>query len=104
MAIVLMHEHNITVQEAMDRIEKWYQQRTCEFVDAMSKIPVVQNKKVQADLRRYVWGLANWVTANWEWSFESGRFWKGMELDEEMKNAYDLVVELMPQKAAATPA
>jgi len=104
MAIVLMHEHNITVQEAMDRVGQWYHQRARDFVNAMANLPVMDSKKEQVDIRKYVWGLGNWVTANYEWSFESERFWGGMELDEEMKSGHDVVIELMPQQAITSTA
>jgi hypothetical protein len=99
MAIVLMNGENLSVQQAMDRVGEWYHQSARDFVEAMSDLPIVESKKVQVDIQRYIWGLGNVVTANYEWSYESERFWNGMTLDEEMKNGHALMIELLPRKA-----
>jgi hypothetical protein len=104
MAIVLMHGENLSVQQAMNRVGEWYHQRTRDFVNAMADLPIVESKKVQVDIQKYVWGLGNWVTANYEWSFESERFWNGMALDDEMKSGHELMIELMPQQAITSSA
>ena len=98
MVVILMREHNVSVQGAMDLIEARYQQKARDFVRRMSNLPTFESKKVQMDVQRYIWGIGNWVTANYEWSFETDRYWNGAKLDEEMKNAHDLMIELMPQQ------
>jgi len=99
MAIVIMNERGVGVQEAMDIVGQWYRQRAKDFVKAMHDLPIAE-PKVQADIQKYVWGLGNWVTANYEWSFESERFWGGIPLDEDAKTVHDQVsIELMPQRA-----
>jgi hypothetical protein len=104
MVIVLMNGENLSVQEAMNRVGEWYHQRARDFVNAMSDLPIVESKKVRVDIQKYIWGLGNGVTANYEWCFESERFWNGMALDEEMKNGHELMIELLPQKAITSSA
>jgi hypothetical protein len=105
MAIVLIHGEKLSVQQAIDRVGMWYHQRARDFVHAMSDLPVVADKKVQDDIQKYVWGLGNWVTANYEWSLRTERFWNGMmPFDEEIKNGHELMVELMPQQTITSTA
>jgi len=104
MVVILMKELNISVQGAMDVVETWYHQKARDFVGRMSNLPTVESKKVQMDIQRYVWGVGNWVTANYEWSFESERYWNG-KLDEVVKDAHDVMIELIPtQRAIASSA
>src|ERR1700761_338338 len=91
LVIVLMNEQNLSVQEAMDYVGVWYDARGKAFVSAMNSLPSPQ--KDCEDLKRYIWGLGNWVTANYEWSFDSMRFFKTREEQEEVRK--NRTVELM---------
>jgi len=98
MVIVIMGERGVGVQEAMDIVGQWYRKTSQDFIKAMHDLPTA-NSEVQADIQKYAWGIGNWVTANYEWSFESERFWGITHLDEDAKAAHDIFVELMPQSS-----
>lgn len=106
LAIVLMNAHSLGVQDAMNAVCKWYHQRARDFVLAMKNLPTTsemfgpenRDPQVDEDVKTYVWGLGNWVTANYEWSFESERFWGGAKLANKGGDAHEVVVELMPKK------
>ncbi|GJJ12833.1 hypothetical protein Clacol_007078 [Clathrus columnatus] len=74
--IVLMNERDMTVQEAMDFVGDWYEARSKQFIILLNFVLENHSDKDpgQVDLKRYIRGLAIWVTANYEWSFESQRF------------------------------
>lgn len=78
--IVVMKQFNYSVQEAMDYVCRWYHNRANDFLKAMSDLPECPDIKTRDQLKEYVYGLGNWVTANYEWSFGSKRFF-GNEIE-----------------------
>ncbi|KAK7443530.1 hypothetical protein VKT23_015703 [Stygiomarasmius scandens] len=76
--IVVMHQKGLSVQEAMDDVNEWYNQRGKDFLDAMLDLPECPSNAVREKLKWYVHGLGNWVTANYEWSFGSKRFFSSL--------------------------
>ena len=95
--IVLIHEKNYSVQEAMDDVDRWYTGRQQDFIRLMKELPKSGDKEIDDNLEKYVWLLGNWVTANYEWSFKSKRFF-GAKNDEVHK---ERVVELLPRQMIA---
>ncbi|KAF8532360.1 isoprenoid synthase domain-containing protein [Gautieria morchelliformis] len=78
--IVVMNQYNFSVQEGMDYVCRWYHNRANEFMRAMTDLPECPDIKTRDQLKEYVYGLGNWVTANYEWSFGSKRFF-GNEIE-----------------------
>ncbi|KAJ7644873.1 isoprenoid synthase domain-containing protein [Roridomyces roridus] len=73
--IVVMKEHELSVQAAMDFIGAWYHRNTDEFCALMRDLPACKDDlETRNQLKKYVAGLADWVTSNWEWSLNSGRY------------------------------
>ncbi|KAF9465685.1 isoprenoid synthase domain-containing protein [Collybia nuda] len=95
LVIVLMDgDKKMTVQTAMDLVGQWYRKRGQDFVEGLKRLPSVDDGNYEVlCLHQYAWGLGNWVTANYEWSFESHRFF-GEENGEVMKHR---VVKLLPK-------
>jgi hypothetical protein len=112
LAIVLMDSRKIGVQESMNAVGEWYHERAREFVSSMNDLPTSSelfgkenaNPQLDEDVRKYVWGLGNWVTANYEWSFESERFWGSAKLEESENGGHEIVVELMQQQKVVAAA
>jgi len=80
----------------MDFVNEWYTARCNKFVKRMDDLfaSTSPDAPYTEDLRKYVWGLANWVTANYEWSFESQRFFGALNVDVRKYR----VVDLLPSK------
>ncbi|KAF9465703.1 isoprenoid synthase domain-containing protein [Collybia nuda] len=95
LVIVLMNgNENLGVQAAMDLVGDWYRERSREFIEGLKRLPRVDEGDYEIlSLHQYAWGLGNWVTANYEWSFQSQRFF-GERNGEAMKHS---VVELLPK-------
>lgn len=94
--ILLMEKRNLSVQEAMDLMDEWYQKRSSQFIDLMKETEALLDdaNHIQRDLKTYIRGLAHWVTANYEWSFETNRFFGTLS-----KKIYTVrTVSLMPKK------
>jgi len=93
--IVLMNENKaLSIQAAMEVVGDWYKQRGRHFVKYLAQLPSPNdgNSEIQC-LHQYAWSLGNWVTANYEWSFESQRYF-GEQNSEVRKHG---IVELLPK-------
>lgn len=94
--IVLMEKQKLSIQEAMDFVDEWYQRRSSKFIDIMKEMEETldESDRMQRDLKIYIKGLAQWVTANYEWSFETSRFFGPHHKDIYKARA----VALMPKR------
>ncbi|KAF8516537.1 terpenoid synthase [Hysterangium stoloniferum] len=92
--IVVQNQYKCSVQEAMDYINEWYQKRANDFLNAMTDLPECHDIKVRDQLKQYVFGLGNWVTGNYEWSFGSMRFF-GADVDKVKQTG---IVSLLPPR------
>lgn len=103
-AIVLMAERGFSVQEAMDFVGDWYQSRSRHFVLLLDFLWGSQSDKDpgHVELRSYLLGLATWVTANYEWSFESQRFFGAQHKEIYEKKCVDLLPKRVTAAAAAS--
>ena len=95
--IVLMEERNFTIQEAMDYLSTWYHEQADQFITIKSSLLSCGNKEIDACINTYAEGLANWITANYHWSFQTKRFFgdKAAEIQQHG------LVELLPNKSLA---
>ncbi|KAF8175944.1 isoprenoid synthase domain-containing protein, partial [Mycena galopus ATCC 62051] len=66
-------EHNIGIQEAVKYLGTLHDQIKASFLDAAQNLPS-WGEPTATEVRRYVDGIGNWVRANYEWSFESRRY------------------------------
>lgn len=92
MVSVAMKEEGLDVQGAMDYISEKHRKLVQTFVDDMANIPSFP-EPVDSLVSKYVLGIADWVTANMEWSFESERYFgkRGREIQSQ------LVFQLRPK-------
>ncbi|KAF7373065.1 Terpene cyclase [Mycena sanguinolenta] len=58
--VVVMHEHGLSVQDAMDF--------------AIRDVPPCDSVIIRTRVKMYFAAIANWVTCNYEWSLRSGRY------------------------------
>lgn len=78
-----MHHSSLSKQEAMYAIDIWYNDQIEQFIVAMMNLPDCPDKTTRARVKEYVWGLANCVTANYEWSLDNVRYNIQEEIDNE---------------------
>ncbi|KZT42148.1 terpenoid synthase [Sistotremastrum suecicum HHB10207 ss-3] len=90
---VAMKEQNLDVQEAMDYVGRRYYGLRDTFLAGFHDLPS-WSPKIDSELKDYIWGVGNWVTANVEWSFESERYFgtRGPEIREHRS------VALLPRR------
>jgi len=89
-----MKAKRLSLQEAIYEVDKLYQTMACQFLKLLGNLPECTNEAEERSLTEYVWGLANWVTANVEWSYSSERYFG--KIGPEMKKTG--MVELWPKK------
>ncbi|KAJ6457616.1 isoprenoid synthase domain-containing protein [Mycena sanguinolenta] len=70
---VVMHEHGLSIQDAMDFVGRWYRGKVEDFCTAMRDLPPCSSLYTRHHVKMYATGIANWVTANYEWSLRSSR-------------------------------
>ena len=70
MVSVFMKYKRIPLQEAINEVGELYQMKAKQFLKLLENLPqcTIDEEK---SLKEYVWGMANWVTANVEWSYLS---------------------------------
>lgn len=92
--VLIDGNERLTVQETMDKVGEWYKQRGRDFGEVLKQLPSADDGNYEIlCLHEYARGLGNWVTANYEWSFESHRFF-GEQNNEVLKHQ---IVELLPK-------
>ena len=92
MVTVIMHERDVDLQGAMDYIGELHEGLVKSFLLAKDRLPS-WGEPVDSQVARYVHGLGNWVRANYQWSFESQRYFgtKGLDIMKHRR------VELLPK-------
>ncbi|KAJ6543023.1 terpenoid synthase [Mycena capillaripes] len=70
---IIALERNIGIQEAVDCLGAVHDRTKADFLDAMQNLPP-WGEPTDSAVRRYVDSIGNWVRANYEWSFESLRY------------------------------
>ncbi|KAF7336458.1 Terpene cyclase [Mycena sanguinolenta] len=97
--IVVMRQQELSVQDAMDFVGRWYCQAAEEFLEAMRDVPQCGSVIIRTRVKMYFAAIANWVTSNYEWSLRSGRYFPAdqdplesgwvvplLEVDHKIKN------------------
>ncbi|KAJ7104964.1 terpenoid synthase [Mycena epipterygia] len=70
---IIALERKIGIQDAVDYLGALHDRTKADFLNATQNLPS-WGEPTDSAVRRYVDGLANWVRANYEWSFESLRY------------------------------
>lgn len=83
---IAMRDKSLSVQEALDFAGELFRSRGDRFVMAMNR------SRYYETLETYAKDLGNWVTANYEWTFESDRYKLGPEARKTGR------VELLPKR------
>ncbi|KAF8266735.1 terpenoid synthase [Lactarius quietus] len=81
---VVMHQDKTDIQGAIDWVYDYYKAAVAKFMDLYeNKIPKF-GEPVDTELAQYVDGMAIWVRSNYQWSFESERYFgkKGPEIEQ----------------------
>ena len=94
--IVLMEERCFTIQQAMDYLSAWYHEQANQFLIIKSSLSSCGNREIDACVNTYVEGLANWVTANYNWSFKTERFFGDKAAEVQRRG----LVKLLPKKSS----
>lgn len=97
MVDTLMYTQGFGAQDSINAIARWYRENSKEFLAAMSDLPISDDPKVNEELRKYIDGLGQWVTANHEWSFQTERYWGGKFEEAVTSIADEIVIKLMPK-------
>lgn len=66
---IVMHQHNLDVQGAINWISYLHDNIADEFCRLWARIPTFCSP-VDREIRTYTDGLGNWIRANDQWSFE----------------------------------
>lgn len=81
---VVIHQHKTDIQGAMKWVDEYHKELEAKFMNLYeNKIPKF-GEPVDAQLARYLDGIGSWVRANYQWSFETERYFgkNGPEVEE----------------------
>ena len=86
-----MHHHGMALQEAVDFVGDLCKKSIDRFAEDWARIPS-WGPEIDAQVKIYVEGLADWIIGSLHWSFDSERYFgkKGPQIKRSM------VVELAP--------
>ncbi|KAL5513793.1 hypothetical protein ACEPAH_4194 [Sanghuangporus vaninii] len=70
---VVMKEFNVDLQGAIQWAADYHIEVQTKFLNGLNRVPS-WGSDIDCQLRRYLYGLANWPRADACWSFESGRY------------------------------
>jgi hypothetical protein len=94
---IVMANHNTTLDNALIWVADFHAKLEVRFNDVYRNLPR-WGGALDDDVQIYVFGLANWVRANDQWSFESQRYFgkRGLEIMESR------TVTLLPKVQGGT--
>jgi hypothetical protein len=81
---IIMHQHKTDIQGAMNWVYEYHKELEVKFMNLYeNKVPKF-GESVDVQLARYVDGIGNWVRANYQWCFETERYFgkKGPKIEE----------------------
>ena len=70
---VIMHEQGLDLQDAVNAVGEYCKRAIDRFVRERDNIPS-WGPAIDADVRTYVDGLADWIVGSLHWSFETERY------------------------------
>lgn len=70
---VIMHEQGLDLQDAVDVVGDYCKRAIDRFVHDRARLPS-WGPTIDADVRVYVDGLADWIVGSLHWSFETERY------------------------------
>ena len=70
---VIMHEQGLGPQDAVNVVGDYCKRAIDQFVHDRDNLPS-WGPAIDADVRVYVDGLANWIVGSLHWSFETDRY------------------------------
>ena len=73
LALILQHQEDIGLQEAVDRVAGLVEQEVKRFIALENDLPSF-GAEVDGLVRRFVAVLRAWMRGNLDWSYESGRY------------------------------
>ena len=94
MISVFMKAKRLPLQEAINEVDMLYQAMANQFLKLLENLPQCSSDKEAKSLKEYIRGMANWVTANVEWSYSSERYFG--KIGPEVKKTW--MVELWPRE------
>jgi hypothetical protein len=92
MVTVIMHELDTDVNGAMLWVADHHIQLEKKYFEAMAAIPK-WGEHIDSQVREYCDGLGNWVRANYDWGFESERYFGTNSLEVQQRRW----ISLMPK-------
>ncbi len=73
LVLVLQHEYQIPVQEAVERAAEIHDAEVRTFIELSAQLPSF-GAQIDADLQRYISGLHSWMRGCLDWYLETGRY------------------------------
>jgi hypothetical protein len=93
-----MHEFGTDINGAVLWMAELFKEKEKKFLEAMKALPE-WGEPIDSNIRKYCDGLGCWVRGNYEWNFDSERFF-GSKGSEIKRNRW---VTLMPKIAMKGP-
>lgn len=87
-----MRQFQTDLQGAVNWVAEYHSDVETKFLEGLKNVPS-WGPLMDAQVQRYLYGLANWPRCNDCWNFESGRYFgrKGREIQKSR------IVELLPK-------
>ena len=73
LVVVLQHEYQISVQEAVERAVEIHDAEVRTFIELSAQLPSF-GAQIDAELQRYISGLRSWMRGCLDWYLETGRY------------------------------
>ncbi|MET6996606.1 terpene synthase family protein [Chitinophaga defluvii] len=74
LVLVLAHEHNLDLQEAIEETIRMHDEEVALFVSLEKQLPVF-HVSLEKEVERYIAVLRSWITGNYDWSMkDTGRY------------------------------
>lgn len=73
LVVVLQHEYQISVQEAVERAAEIHDAEVRTFIELSAQLPSF-GAQIDAELQRYISGLCSWMRGCLDWYLETGRY------------------------------
>ncbi len=73
LALILQHQENIPLQEAVDRVARLIEREVKRFIALEARLPSF-GVTIDGVVQRFIAGLHDWMRGNLDWSYESGRY------------------------------